>query len=133
MRSIAFFALTFLLFSCSQEITDESKSSKPTKGKTMSETKNDWSYRAVETEGQGWGYQLYKGARMQIDQKIVPSVNGIHYFQSQEKAELAAELALEKVAMGYFPPTVEPQELDSIGAINLDSLLKINEVLMEKQ
>lgn len=95
----------------------------------MSETANDWSYRAVQIENKGWGYQLYEGARMKINQQNIPAINGLHYFESEEKAEMAAKLALEKVAEGFFPPTVNPEELDSIGAINLDSLILVNEEL----
>jgi len=68
---------------------------------------------------------------MQIDQRNIPAINGLHYFESEEQAELAAALALEKIEQGFFPPTVSPLELDSIGAINLDSINLVNDELMK--
>ncbi|MDB3906509.1 DUF4907 domain-containing protein [Crocinitomicaceae bacterium] len=129
MKSIVLFSLTLLLFSCSENNETNTKEPVAQKGKPMSETANDWSYRAVQIENKGWGYQLYEGARMKINQQNIPAINGLHYFESEEKAEMAAKLALEKVAEGFFPPTVNPEELDSIGAINLDSLILVNEEL----
>ncbi|XOV67226.1 MAG: DUF4907 domain-containing protein [Fluviicola sp.] len=131
MKTLILFFSLLLLFNCSEENSQlpvESKS-----GKTMSEASSEWSYKAIEIEDAGWGYQLYEGARMKINQKNVPAVSGLHYFQTKEQAELAAELALEKIADGFFPPTLEPSELDSIGAINLDSILMVNEKTLLNQ
>lgn len=126
------FALALLLlFSCSEDSSVDENPKDSGDEKTMTEAKNDWSYRAVQIEDKGWGYQLFEGARMQIDQRNIPAINGLHYFESEEQAELAAALALEKIEQGFFPPTVSPLELDSIGAINLDSINLVNDELMK--
>lgn len=132
MKGILIITLLLSLFGCSDQNDGYEIHQGTSKGKTMSESSNDWSFRTVRIGDNDWGYQLYEGARMKIDQKNIPAINGLHYFQSEQKAEMAAKLALEKVAQGFFPPTVSPQELDSIGAINLDSLLLVNEQLMEE-
>lgn len=116
--------LGLLLFSCSEPeagatSTEKSQPAKP------ANSKNTWWIKAVPIDDQGWGYQLYQGTQMKINQQNIPAISGLHYFESEEKAELAAEFVLQKVEQGIFPPTVEPQELDSIGAINLDSLMQL--------
>ncbi len=128
-----FFLATCLLLviGCSDDKSEVVTSSDSTQDKTISDSRNEWTYRSVQIDDKGWGYQLFKGAWKKIDQRNIPSVSGLHYFESEEKAELAAEFALEKVKQGYFPPSVNPAELDSIGAINLDSLLLVNEQLMK--
>ena len=127
MQTVLLFSLLLLFFSCSEqsEISNDKRPSP--QGKTMSEASKEWSYKAVEIDDNSWGYQIYEGASMKIYQKNIPAVSGLHYFETKEKAEMAAEFALEKVNNGFFPPTVKPEELDSIGAINLDSLQITNE------
>lgn len=131
MKSAVLFALILLLFNCSENNDKVTDDPEPAKGKTMSQAANEWSYRVIQIDDKGWGYELYEGAHRKIIQKNIPAISGLHYFETEEKAEMAAELALEKAAEGYFPPTVNPEELDSIGAINLDSIILVNEELMK--
>ena len=79
-------------------------------------TNSDYSYKVVEGEN-GWGYQIFSGSTMQINQMHVPSVPGVKGFETQEKAETTAQYILNEVEKGNFPPTVSPEVLDSLGVL----------------
>lgn len=128
MNRLLLVPIFFVFFSCSESNTEQVDTPQQSKQSKV----DDWSCKAIFVDDQGWGYQLFRGSHLEIDQKNIPSVNGLHYFQSEEKALLAAELALEKIDQGLFPPSVNPKELDSIGAIHLDSLVKATDAMMRK-
>jgi hypothetical protein len=73
------------------------------------------SYKLIFTEDIGWGYQVFEGSKMLVDQKHIPAVQGMVGFETKEKAEITAEFVLNKIENGIFPPTVSPEELDSLG------------------
>ncbi len=75
-----------------------------------------YSYQLIEGE-HGWGYQIYDGTTMMINQPHIPSVPGIQGFATKEKAEIAARYVLEQINKGNFPPTVSPEKLKELGAI----------------
>lgn len=122
MKYFLLLGLGLSLFACesaeSNKVTDVEKVT----NYTSETSQNKWTCKAIPLDGKGWGYQLFKGSHLEINQKNVPAVNGLHYFETEEQALIAAKFALSKIAEGIFPPTVNPEELDSIGAINLDSL-----------
>jgi hypothetical protein len=133
MKRLLFVPLIFFLFNCSSE--DQKKDDAPKKSE-QSETeviKDLWTSKAIALEDKGWGYQLFRGSHLEINQQNIPAINGLHYFDSQDQAEIAAEFALTKIEQGFFPPTVSPLELDSIGAINLDSLIQVTEEMMNAE
>lgn len=126
MKYLYYFGLVLIFSSCGESENEKPQSgTKKPKASNVEKSLNEWTYRAVRIENKGWGYQLFRGPNLEINQQNVPAVNGLHYFETEEKASLAAELALSKIEQGHFPPTVEPAELDSIGAVNLDSLIEI--------
>lgn len=127
MKYLLILVIPFLLIQCteSEELTSETKDSQ-----TDAPKKDRWTCKAIALEDKGWGYQLFRGSHLEIYQKNVPAISGLHYFETEEQAKLAAEFALTKIEQGFYPPTVNPEELDSIGAINLDSLLLVNEQIL---
>jgi len=132
MKHLTFLLPALLFISCSQDETpSDSQSVNNEKQSEVHSQKIQWSSRAIPIDDLGWGYELFHGSRRQISQKNIPAISGLHYFETKEKAELAAAFALEKIDQGFFPPSVNPEELDSIGAINLDSLLLVNESLQK--
>lgn len=75
-------------------------------------------YRFETIEGaNGWGYQIFEGNTMLINQEHIPSVPGINGFSSEEKATKAVEYIVTQMDQGLFPPTVSPQILDSLGVL----------------
>lgn len=77
------------------------------------------SYKVIFTENVGWGYQIFEGSKMMVDQKHIPAVQGMVGFDSKEKAEITAKFILDKIEQGIFPPTVSPEELDSLGVYTI--------------
>lgn len=76
-----------------------------------------WSYKVVSISENNWGYQLFEDGTMKINQTSIPSVQGVNGFDSEEKAERTAIHILQKLEKGIFPPTVDKEELDSLGVL----------------
>jgi len=81
-----------------------------------SDPNSPFSYRLIDGEN-GWGYQIYEDSVMRINQLHIPSLPGIRGFDTREKAERAAKYVLSETEKGNFPPTMTPEILRKIGAI----------------
>ena len=77
-----------------------------------------FSYKVIFNENKGWGYQIFKGATILINQEHIPAIQGLHYFSSKEKAETMAKYILKEVEKGNFPPTVDKNILDSLDVLD---------------
>ncbi len=76
--------------------------------------KSSWSHKVTFLSEGNWGYQLFDGSAMVINQTTIPSIQGTNGFDSREKAEKTAAFIVGKLERGIFPPTVNKQELDSL-------------------
>ena len=135
MNRFLFFFLVGLLLSCSNEEVIEETSeesgattttvidkavSEPessTYGIQSRENKTEYSARIIFTDSLGWGYQIFDGNTMLINQLHIPSIQGNRGFKSREAAQLTANFILYKLANGVFPPTLDEKELDSLGVL----------------
>lgn len=80
--------------------------------------KKDFSYKVLLNEtGNEWGYQLFEGANMVINQMHIPAIQGNYGFETKEKAEIAALFILNKLENDIFPPAVNQRQLDSLGVL----------------
>ena len=132
MNRFLFFLLVALLLSCSNEETSEESGSTTTTlnektgpesesctyGIQSKENNTAYSARIIFTDSLGWGYQIFDGNTMFINQLHIPSIQGNRGFKSREAAQLTANFILYKLANGVFPPTVDEKELDSLGVLN---------------
>ncbi|MDX2001295.1 MAG: DUF4907 domain-containing protein [Chitinophagales bacterium] len=64
-----------------------------------------------------WGYQIYKGEKLLINQTSIPGIQGNLGFQTKEQALKTALLVRDKLLQGQMPPTVIESELDSLGVL----------------
>ena len=116
------YLLIFLvfLFSCSsnEEVKDGADKSQPQKHENDSKTA---SYKIIFTEEIGWGYQIFQGATMVVNQIHIPAIQGMKGFKTKEKATIAADYILQKINQGIFPPTITSHELDSLGVLEIDN------------
>ena len=65
----------------------------------------------------GWGYDIFVDGKKYIHQEQIPSVPGTKGFKSEEKARKAAEFIIYKIRNNIMPPSVTPEELDSLGVL----------------
>ena len=70
------------------------------------------------TEGaHGWGYQIYEGGTIRINQQHIPALPGINGFNSEKSARITAEYVIEQMEKGTPLPTLSKQILDSLGVL----------------
>ena len=70
---------------------------------------------ATFSQPEGWGYSISEKGKRIIDQQTIPGVPGNQGFQTSEDAQKVAELVIEKLEKGVFPPTVSEEELQKLG------------------
>lgn len=106
-----------LLFSCSQE---EKKPNAPISAKKIINNQGDsggnkteYCIKTFQSEN-GWGYTIFENQKAFIIQKSIPSVPGVNGFDSELNARKCAEFVMQKLINGEMPPSVTPQELDSL-------------------
>ena len=132
MKKIVYLFYAALLISCSNQ-KDSEVNSEVTPGNDTLKTqdvnndesygiesndaKHDYSARIIYTDSLGWGYQIFDGNKMMINQIHIPSIQGRKGFKSRESAQITANFILYKLANDLFPPTVDEKELDSLGVL----------------
>ncbi|WP_375587329.1 DUF4907 domain-containing protein [Flagellimonas aurea] len=67
---------------------------------------------------QGFGYQIYQGDRLLIQQEFVPALPGRRSFPSAEEANKVAELVVQKIEDGQSPH-ISLDELKELNVLNL--------------
>ena len=83
---------------------------------TALKKKTDYSVKSIQTEN-GWGYQIFKGKKLLINQPTIPAVQGNQSFSSELDAIKVGELVVNKLLQNQFPPTVSSEELISLGIV----------------
>ncbi len=74
---------------------------------------------SIEHNGsRGWGYDIMVNGEIHIHQPNIPAVMGNNGFSSEEKARVAGEFVIQKIKNNILPPSVTPEELDSIGVLD---------------
>ena len=76
-----------------------------------------YSVKTTFTPDHGWGYQILNNGDLYINQPHIPAVAGNKGFDSEGKAITTADYIIYKMNNGLFPPTVSPEELDSLGVM----------------
>lgn len=77
-----------------------------------------YTFETSENPGLGWGYQIFDNGTLFINQPHIPAIQGNKGFTTKEKAEMTAQFAILKMEQGFVPPTISPEELDSLGVLN---------------
>ncbi len=74
---------------------------------------------STEVNGnRGWGYDILADGAIYIHQPNVPAIMGNNGFSSEENARKAGEFVIGKIRNNIVPPSVTPEELDSLGVLN---------------
>lgn len=77
-------------------------------------TTSDYSVKSTKQEN-GWGYEIYKGSKLVINQKNIPAVQGNQSFKTETDAIKVGEFVVTKLLQKQFPPTLSLEELTSLG------------------
>lgn len=67
--------------------------------------------------GTGWGYKVYVGDDIYINQPFIPGIPGRHYFVTEDDAKNVAALVVKKIMQHHLPPTVSGNELRQLHII----------------
>ena len=82
------------------------------------ETKRDsFSLQTTFSPEFGWGYQIMNWGALYINQPHIPAIQGNKGFDDKDKAIKTAAYIIYKLENNMFPPTISPQELDSLGVL----------------
>lgn len=76
---------------------------------TISDTA--YTYKAIQANGNTWGYDIFKSGKRIIHQPAMPGISGNEGFKSQTDAEKVAKLVITKLKNGEMPPSVSKEEL----------------------
>ena len=117
---IKYFFPILLLIACTEKEVEPNHS---TQKKQTTQSKNEssrskYSYKVIFEEENGWGYQIFNGPKMLINQMHIPAIQGLQSFSSEKKAKTTAIYILNQVEQGHFPPTITKEILDSLDVLN---------------
>lgn len=74
---------------------------------------------SIEHNGnRGWGYDIMVDGKIYIHQPNIPAIMGNNGFSSEDKAQEAGEFIIQKLRNNIIPPSVTPEELDSLGVLD---------------
>lgn len=65
----------------------------------------------------GWGYDVFIDNSQYVHQPHIPAVSGNKGFSSEAFARKTGEFVAYKIRNNMMPPSVTPQELDSLGVL----------------
>lgn len=108
MKNAFYILFIIILVSCSSE--NEKFSVEIT-------TEKQYTVETFFTNEIGWGYIILLDNKAYIKQPHIPAVSGKLGFSSKQKAEKTAVFVIYKIKQGILPPSVNMQELDSLGVL----------------
>lgn len=115
--------LLILIVSCSQpkESPDESavvaRHTDPVIDSTAEKSTAAYRYEIFHSDTLGYGYDIFQGDKRMIRQTILPAVQGIQGFATEDDARKVAEMVVDKLSHGIMPPTVSEEELRTLGIL----------------
>jgi hypothetical protein len=116
-----FIFLCIVFCSCSPEQkTEEVKTEIPTPiAAPEPVTKYSFNIFMCDSSNQslGYGYNIITEGRVFIHQPSIPSIAGNKGFSSKAFAEKTANFVIYKLINNIMPPSITPQELDSLGVL----------------
>lgn len=65
----------------------------------------------------GWGYDIFINKSQYVHQPHIPAIPGNRGFSSEANAKKAGEFVAYKIRNNIMPPSVTPQELDSLDVL----------------
>lgn len=115
---------TFL--GCSQESakTADSKTTKATSQEKPKAEVEKYTFRIIPALENTFGYEILDQGKILVQQKSIPSLPGNKGFSNEADAEKCAVFVISKLNRNIMPPSVTPEELDSLGIFINSKLFK---------
>lgn len=113
------FFISLLCVSCFLDTHDNRQVSEKRKFKNISVSSDLKVYRieVFDSEFGGFGYQVFQGEKLIVNQPIIPVINGMKGFDSMKDAVRVADYVVYKLESSVFPPALSKSELDSLGVL----------------
>jgi hypothetical protein len=133
MKKIIFYSTVIfsllLMYSCSQKKNTANDDDENKMQDTAKPRENPYKDAVIEVKVfnndtvagsnlHGFGYNIYISTTMYVHQPNIPAVAGNNGFATAEKAQRAGEFIVYKIRNNIMPPSVTPQELDSLHVVN---------------
>lgn len=80
--------------------------------------KADLTYKVIEAEGGGYGYDVFADGKKVIHQPSIPGMPGIAGFRRKSDSEKVAQLVIRKLKNKEIPPAVTEEELRKLKVID---------------
>jgi hypothetical protein len=107
------------LVSCSQEST-KTTDSKTTAATAQEKPKSEaekFTFRVIPAAENTFGYEILDQGKILVQQKTIPAMPGNNGFKTEDDAKKCADFVISKLNRNIMPPSVTPEELDSLGII----------------
>jgi hypothetical protein len=107
------------LVSCSQESTKTTQS-KTTEATTQEKPKSEaekFTFRIIPAAENTFGYEILDQGKILVRQITIPAMPGNNGFKTEDDAKKCADFVISKLNQNIMPPSVTPEELDSLGII----------------
>lgn len=75
-------------------------------------------YKIIESDGGGYGYDIFADGKMLIHQPNIPGQPGVNGFRTKADSGKVAELVVKKLKNKEMPPTVSEEELRKLKVID---------------
>ena len=76
-----------------------------------------YTFRIIPALENTFGYEILDQGKILVQQKSIPSLPGNRGFHTEDDAEKCAVFVISKLNRNIMPPSVTPEELDSLGII----------------
>ncbi len=125
----------FLVFACNENTQQEEPLSHNLKHESFEELEREEMMKAAAQQSKenpykdatveiktfkdsmGWGYDIFINKSQYVHQPHIPAVSGNRGFSNEENAKKTGEFVAYKIKNNIMPPSVTPEELDSLGGL----------------
>jgi hypothetical protein len=76
-----------------------------------------FTFRIIPAAENTFGYEILDQGKILVQQKTIPAMPGNKGFQTEDDAKKCADFVISKLNQNIMPPSVTPEELDSLGII----------------
>ena len=76
-----------------------------------------FTFRIIPAAENTFGYEILDQGKILVQQKTIPAMPGNNGFKTEDDAKKCADFVISKLNQNIMPPSVTPEELDSLGII----------------